>query len=121
GRVAYRGDAAHDLGRALLASVQAGQAAEAAYALAEAAEHYERALELWEQVPEAAASSPLDRRALLQRAAQAASRTGADTRAVALISQALTETDTAAEPVRAGALLERLAPHQWLPREAPPP
>src|SRR5215831_6826476 len=117
GRLAHHWYAAHDLGRALLASVQAGQAAEAAYALAEAAGHYERALELWEQAPDAALSSPLDRRSLLQRAAQAASRTGADTRAVALISQALTETDTAAEPVRAGALLERLARYQWLAGE----
>src|SRR6266545_4309348 len=37
GRLAYHWYAAHDLGRALLASVQAGQAAEAAFALAEAA------------------------------------------------------------------------------------
>src|SRR5215813_2720414 len=117
GRLAYHWYAAHDLGRALLASVQAGQAAEAAFALAEAVGHYERALELWEQAPEAAASSPLDRRALLQRAGQAASRSGADARAVALISQALTETDAAAEPVRAGALLERLARYQWLAGE----
>jgi predicted ATPase len=51
GRLAYHWHAAHDLGRALLASVQAGQAAEAAYAMAEAAGHYVRALELWEQAP----------------------------------------------------------------------
>jgi predicted ATPase len=96
GRLAYHWYAAHDQGRALLASVQAGQAAEAAYAQAEAAGHYERALELWEQAPEAAASSPLDRSSLLQRAAQAASRIGAATRAVALINQALAETDAGA-------------------------
>jgi len=93
--------------------VQAGQAAEAAFAPAEAAGHYERALELWEQAPEAAASSPLDRGALLQRAAQAADLAGKDLRAVALISQALTETDAADEPLRAGVLLERLARYQW--------
>ena len=114
GRLAYHWYAAHDLGRALLASVQAGQAAEAAFALAEAAGHYERALELWEQAPEAAASSPLDRGELLRRAARAASRIGAGPRAVALINQALAETDAAAEPLRAGALLERLARYQWL-------
>ena len=88
GRLAYHWYAAHDLGRALLASVQAGQAAEAAFALAEAAGHYERALELWEQAPEAAANSPLDPSSLLQRAAQAASRVGEGARAVALINQA---------------------------------
>jgi DNA-binding CsgD family transcriptional regulator/tetratricopeptide (TPR) repeat protein len=114
GRLAYHWYAAHDLGQALLASVQAGQAAEAAFAQAEAAAHYERALELWDQAPQAAASSPLDRSGLLQRAAQAASRIGAGTRAVALINQALTETDAAAEPLRAGALLERMARYQWL-------
>jgi ATP/maltotriose-dependent transcriptional regulator MalT len=113
GRLAYHWYAAHDLGRALLASVQAGQAAEAAFAQAEAAGHYERALELWEQAPEATASSPLGRSCLLQRAAQAADLAGADTRAVALIGQALAETDAAAEPLRAGALLERLARYQW--------
>jgi len=113
GRLAYHWYAAHDLGRALLASVQAGQAAEAAFAPAEAAGHYERALELWEQAPEAAASSALGRGSLLQRAAQAADLAGKDLRAVALISQALTETDAAAEPLRAGALLERLARYQW--------
>jgi DNA-binding CsgD family transcriptional regulator/tetratricopeptide (TPR) repeat protein len=114
GRLAHHWYAAHDQGRALLASVQAGQAAEAAFAQAEAAAHYEHALELWEQAPEAAASSPLDRSALLQRAALAASRIGAGTRAVALINQALTQTDAAAEPLQAGVLLERLARYQWL-------
>jgi DNA-binding CsgD family transcriptional regulator len=113
GRLAYHWYAAHDLGRALLASVQAGQAAEAAYATAEAAGHYERALELWEQAPEAAASSPLDRGALLQRAAQAANLAGEGARAVALVNQALAETDAAVEPLRAGVLLERLARYQW--------
>jgi predicted ATPase len=68
GRLAYHWYAAHDQGRALLASVQAGQAAEAAFALAEAVRHYERALELWEQAPEAAARSPLDRGRVFERA-----------------------------------------------------
>jgi tetratricopeptide (TPR) repeat protein len=117
GRLAYHCHAAHDLGRALLGSVAAGQAAEAAYAQAEAAGHYERALELWDQAPEAAASSPLDRGSLLMRAAQAASRSGAHGRALALANQVLTETDVTAEPIRAGALLERIARYQWLAGE----
>jgi predicted ATPase len=123
GRLAYHWHAAHDLGRALLGSVAAGQAAEAAYAQAEAAGHYERALELWDQAPEAAASSPLDRGSLLMRAAQAASRSGAHGRALALANQVLTETDVTAEPIRAGALLERIARYQWLvgrSRSSPP-
>lgn len=61
GQLAHHWHAAHNAGAALLASVRAGQAAEAAYALAEAEEHYSGALELWEQAPDAAARSPLDR------------------------------------------------------------
>jgi DNA-binding CsgD family transcriptional regulator len=113
GQLAHHWHAAHDQGRALLASVQAGQAAEAGFALAEAVRHYERALELWEHAPEAAARSPLDRGTLLRRAARAASLAGGTGRAVALIGQALAETDVAADPLEAGALLERLAHYQW--------
>jgi tetratricopeptide (TPR) repeat protein len=80
---------------------------------AEAVRHYERALELWEQAPEAAASSPLDRTSLLRRAAQAASLAGTPGRAVDLIGQALAEADAIADPLRAGSLLERLAHYQW--------
>ena len=113
GQLAYHWYAAHDLGQALVASVQAGQAAEAAAALAEALGHYERALELWDQVPEAAARSPLDRGAVLHRAAEAANLAGYDDRAVALGRLALDRVDPAAEPLRAGALLERLARYHW--------
>jgi predicted ATPase len=84
GQLAYHWYAAHDLGQALLSSVQAGQAAESAAALAEAVGHYQRALELWDQAPEAAARSPLDRGTLLYRAASAANLAGDDDRAIAL-------------------------------------
>jgi DNA-binding CsgD family transcriptional regulator len=114
GQLAYHWYAAHDVGAALLASVRAGLAAESTYALAEAQGHYERALELWAQAPEAAARSPLDRPALLQRAADAAMLTGEAGRAVALADQALAAVDRAAEPLRAGALLERLGRYQWM-------
>jgi predicted ATPase/DNA-binding CsgD family transcriptional regulator len=114
GQLAHHWYAAHDAGAALLASVQAGLAAEAAYALAEAEGHYGRALELWAQAPEAAARSPLDRPSLLQRAAEAAQLTGETDRAVALAGQALAAVDRAAEPLRAGVLLERLGRYHWL-------
>jgi ATP/maltotriose-dependent transcriptional regulator MalT len=114
GQLAYHTYAAHDLGAALLASVRAGQAAEAAYALAEAVAHYERALELWDQVPGAAARSPLDRNTLLRRAAEAACLSGEPDRAIALVKLALDATDAAAEPLRAGALLERQAHYHWV-------
>jgi AAA ATPase domain len=115
GQLAYHWYAAHDLGQALLASVQAGQAA----ALAEAVGHYERALELWDQVPEAAARSPLDRLALLHRAAEAANLAGYDDRSVALARLALDRVDAVAEPLRAGALLERLARYHWTAGDTP--
>ncbi|HEX8929539.1 MAG TPA: AAA family ATPase, partial [Actinomycetota bacterium] len=114
GQLAYHWSAAHDLGPALLASVRAGLAAEAVYALAEAEGHYGRALELWSQAPQAAAASPLDRPELLQRAANAAMLSGQTDRAVALARQALAAVDLAAEPLRAGAALERLARYQWM-------
>jgi predicted ATPase len=119
GRLAYHWYAAHDLGQALVASVQAGQAAEAASALAEALGHYERALELWDQEPEAAAGSPLDRGTVLHRAAEAAYLAGQNDRAVALGRLALDRVDAVAEPRRAGALLERLARYHWIAGDTP--
>jgi tetratricopeptide (TPR) repeat protein len=119
GRLAYHWYAAHDQGQALLAAVLAGQAEEAGCALAEALEHYERALELWDQAPEAAARSPLDRGALLHRAAEVANLAGQFDHAVALARTALDEVDAAAEPLRAGALLERLARYHWLAGDSP--
>jgi DNA-binding CsgD family transcriptional regulator/tetratricopeptide (TPR) repeat protein len=119
GQLAYHWYAAHDLGKALVASVQAGQAAESASALAEAVEHYERALTLWDQAPEAAAGSPLDRCEVLFRAAEAANLAGYDDKAIALGRLALDRVDPAAEPLRAGALLERLARYHWTAGNTP--
>ena len=113
GRLAYHWRAADDLAQALPAFVRAGQAAELAAAPAEALEHYQRALELWDQVPGAAASSPLDRVAVLNRAAEAADLAGHCELAVALASRALGLTDAAAEPLRASVLLERLCHYYW--------
>jgi tetratricopeptide (TPR) repeat protein len=119
GQLAYHWYAAHDQGQALLASVQAGQAAESASAPPEALEHYERALQLWDQAPEAAARSPLDRGTLLHRAAEVANLAGHYDRAIVLVRMALDEVDAAAEPLRAGALLERLARYHWLAGDSP--
>ena len=44
--------------RALPAAVEAGLAAERAHAFPEAQRHYERALELWARVPQAAEAQP---------------------------------------------------------------
>jgi tetratricopeptide (TPR) repeat protein len=99
--------------------VRAGQAAEAASAPAEALEHYERALELYDEAPEAAARSPLDRVTLLQRAAEAASQAGWWDRSVTLARLALDRVDADRDPLRAGALVERLARYHCLAGNGP--
>src|SRR5947209_9790072 len=83
--------AAHDVARALPASVRAGRAAAAASAHAAAQRHFELGLELWNQVPDAEQRAGIDHPALLEAAAYAASRAGATDRALALVDQALAE------------------------------
>ena len=112
-QLAYHWHAAGDQGQALLACVRAGQAAELAAAPAEALEHYQRALDLWDQAPGAAASSPLDRVAVLDRAAVVADMAGRRELAAALGTRALSQIDVATEPLRAGVLLERLSRYHW--------
>ncbi|HEY3651176.1 MAG TPA: AAA family ATPase [Streptosporangiaceae bacterium] len=112
-QLAYHWQGAGDQGQALPSLVRAGQAAELAAAPAEALEHYQRALDLWEQAPGAAAGSPLDRVAVLHRAAEAADFAGRSDLAMALATRALGQIDAAAEPLRAGVLLERLCYYHW--------
>jgi DNA-binding CsgD family transcriptional regulator/tetratricopeptide (TPR) repeat protein len=107
--VAVHWDAAHDPGQALPAAVAAGVAAEQGLAFAEAQRHFERALDLWDQVPDVAAGLPLDRVAVLERAARAAWWSWEGQRAVALLREALSSADAAADPVRVGLLYRRLA------------
>jgi DNA-binding CsgD family transcriptional regulator len=110
--LAWHWYAAHDLERALPAAIEAGKAAERAYAFAEAQRQFERALELWER---ASAPPPdeagLDKAELLARAGEAAANTGASERAVALVRSALAEVDPGRDPLRASQLTERLAFH----------
>ncbi len=111
--IAYHWYAAHDLGRALEASVRAGIAAESAWAFAEAQVQYERALELWDRVPDAGERVEMDRVDLLARAAAAAA-TGAVPRAVAHIREAIALVDPGSDPERAGLLHSRLSRFSWL-------
>jgi DNA-binding CsgD family transcriptional regulator len=80
--------AAHDLPRALAASVRAGREAIAAYAPAEARRHLERALEVWRSVPEAESWAGSDKVDVLRMAAQAAFHAGDPHRALPLLHQA---------------------------------
>jgi tetratricopeptide (TPR) repeat protein len=110
--LAWHWYAAHDLERALPAAIDAGVAAERAYAFAEAQRQFERALELWERT---AAPPPeevgMDKAELLARAGEAAANAGAAERAVALVRSALAEIDPDRDPLRAAQLTERLALH----------
>jgi DNA-binding CsgD family transcriptional regulator/tetratricopeptide (TPR) repeat protein len=83
--------AAHDLPRALVASVRAGRVAADATASSVAQRHFEVALELWTQVPDAGQRAGIAHPELLDAAADAAYRAGADDRALALVDQALEE------------------------------
>jgi DNA-binding CsgD family transcriptional regulator len=97
-----------DLAQALPAAVAAGTAAEQALAFAEAQRHFERALDLWDQVPDGAAGLPLDRAELLGRAAEAANFAGDLECAITLVRAAMENVGAATEPVRVGLLAERL-------------
>jgi DNA-binding CsgD family transcriptional regulator/tetratricopeptide (TPR) repeat protein len=105
-------DAAGDPTKALPARVQAGLAAEQAHAFPEAQRHYERALQLWEQVPNPGRPAGLDRIDLLTRTADATAFTGAAQPATQLLEDALGRVDPAAEPVQAAVLLGRLGDHR---------
>ena len=66
--VAYHWFAAKDSGRALVASIDAGLAAERAFALSEARSQFDRALRLWWEAPNARALAQVDLVDLYRRA-----------------------------------------------------
>ncbi|WP_245736672.1 helix-turn-helix transcriptional regulator [Micromonospora pattaloongensis] len=105
--IAHHWHAAHDHPRALTAALHAAAAAEARYAYAEQSRLLERALELWEQVPDAADRIGMDHLALVEETLRAAVAAGDYTRALSLTRAALGEVDSAAEPLRAARLLQR--------------
>jgi DNA-binding CsgD family transcriptional regulator len=105
--------AAHDLPRALATAAEAGRAAERRSGFAEAREHYERALELWDRVADAPARAGMDRVALVRRAAEAANLSGDHGRAAALIRTAIALVDPIAVPAAAGIVRERLGRYLW--------
>ena len=89
---------------ALTWSAHAARSAERVYAHGEAARHWERALELWDQVPDAAVRVGLDWIGLHTRAARTREYAGDESRALWHVAEALRRVDPAAEPVRAGLL-----------------
>ena len=75
--------------QALAASGEAAREAEAVFGLAEALAHLERALALWEAVPDAAAITQVELIDVLSWAARLANQTGAAPRAVELARRAI--------------------------------
>jgi DNA-binding NarL/FixJ family response regulator len=106
--LAYHLLASHDLPGTFAASMRAAAEAEAALAPAEALGHLERALSLWDRVPEAAAVAETDRVELLLRTAMAASQSGEFRRAVDLVREAVTAIDVSVHPLRAAVAHESL-------------
>ncbi|MDP3984112.1 MAG: hypothetical protein Q8Q52_03800, partial [Acidimicrobiia bacterium] len=101
--------AAHEPGKALAASMNAARAAEKVLALAEAARHYDHALELWEEVDDPAASAGVDRPELLLRAAEVTYLIdGGLARAIDMAMEAESSTDAEMNPISAGVIAERL-------------
>ena len=101
--------AAHDLPRALAASVQAGRQAMAGFAPAEARRHLERALEVWRSVPDAEGRAGIDQVEVLRLAARAAFHGGEPERALPLLERALELVDADADPERAALVVEQQA------------
>jgi DNA-binding CsgD family transcriptional regulator len=101
--------ASHDLRGALGALIRATAEARAVFAPAEAYQHLTKAIELWDQVPDAAEVAGIDEAELYLRAAQAASDSGEYRHAATLAKEAVARIDAEAEPLRAAMAYERLA------------
>jgi hypothetical protein len=82
---------AQDLPLALEASVAAGLQAQRVFAHREALRHFERALELWERVPEARELAGMSRRDVLRAAAAAAGDGSEHARSIALWREAIAD------------------------------
>jgi ATP/maltotriose-dependent transcriptional regulator MalT len=108
-QVAHHWLRAHDVERALPATVAAGRAAAAGSAFAEARDFLERALELWPKVDQRSVPPDLDRITILEEAAEAAAHAGDARRSIDLIRSALSAIDATESPMRAGLLQHRLA------------
>jgi ATP/maltotriose-dependent transcriptional regulator MalT len=104
--VAQHWYAAHDAPRALSSAVAAAEQAASVSAFADELGILERALEMWDGVPDAASVVGVERLELLERAVRAGLRSGDQDRALALVDPALTEADAIGDPLRIATLLE---------------
>ncbi|MDP9791813.1 DNA-binding CsgD family transcriptional regulator [Catenuloplanes nepalensis] len=105
--IAHHWFVAHDHPRALVTAYSAADAACRRFAYAEQSRLLERMLDLWEQVPDAAARLGMTHLDLLEEALGAVIAAGDYHRGVSMTRAALAEIDHDAEPLRAARLLER--------------
>jgi ATP/maltotriose-dependent transcriptional regulator MalT len=111
--IAHHYAAAGEQPAALEWSVHAATAAERVYAHGEAQALLERALELWDRVPDAEQRAGADRVTLLERAGSAAWALGHTGRQLAFFEAALAELGPEPDPARAGLIMEQIARAQW--------
>ncbi len=107
--LAHHWYSANDLPRALSAAVRAAEAAGQRYAYAEKSRLLERALKLWEQVPDAESLLAMSHLSLLEETLAATVIAGDFMRALTLSRVTLDEVDRSAEPLRAAQLLHQRA------------
>ena len=102
--LAHHAYAAHQWRTALEASWQAAAIAADAGARPEQLRHLERVLKVWDKVPDAAESLPVDRLTLLEQAVEVCSHQGVVERGLQFVDEALTMIGSSS-PERAGKLL----------------
>ncbi len=117
--LAHHATAAHDVVRALRSWIDAARANARAYAMAESALAYERALDLWDAVDESSRPADVDPIQLMYEASMALIHTGDSARAAEIARTAVDRFDAATDPLRAALLRERLGRALWLSADLP--
>ena len=112
-QLAHHWGAAQDQPHAFAASVRAGVAAEEVGALANAAVHYQQAVDLWSRVPDPEVAAGMTRTELLVRAADVVHHAGSPALAARMVESALDLLGDGAEPETRAVVLERLGHHRW--------
>ncbi|HEV2778581.1 MAG TPA: AAA family ATPase [Actinophytocola sp.] len=107
--LAHHSMESHAMAQALAASVAAAEEAERLGAPAESLKHIERALRLWDAVPEADRPSDVDELTLLRRALWVAGTSGEPERAIAYARSAVKLADQRDDPELQARLRRRLA------------
>ncbi|HEX5014004.1 MAG TPA: AAA family ATPase [Candidatus Limnocylindrales bacterium] len=117
--LAHHASAAHDSRRALAAWIEAGRASARSYAMAESAQAFERALDLWDAVATDDQPSDIDVIQLMYEASMALIQAGDSARSAEVARNAVERFDASDDPLRAALLRERLARALWLSADLP--